>query len=260
MVTFSDKRSYRARVVGKDEKTDLAILQIREKGTNQVPQDLKPIPLGDSDTTRIGEGAFAVGEPFGLGHTVTLGIISAKNRTIGEGPFDNFLQTDASINPGNSGGPLLNLRGEVIGINTMIVSRTGQTAGLGFAIPINEAKALIPDLKRYGRIPRPWLGVIGERITPQLKEYYGLPVSEGVIILNVVEGAPAEGAGLQQGDIVVDIGGVNVTEPNDVERALAKHKPKDTISAVIRRGKKKIELNFKLEELPRLENLPKGII
>ena len=155
IVAFSDKRQFKAKIIGKDDKTDLALLQIRTD-EHLVPQNLKPVPLGDSDKVRIAETVVAVGNPFGLQNTVTKGIISAKNRTIGLGPFDNFLQTDASINPGNSGGPLFNLKGEVIGINSVIHSNTGQSSGLGFAIPINEAKELLPDLKKYGRVPRPW--------------------------------------------------------------------------------------------------------
>ena len=258
-VTLNDKRQFRAKIIGKDQKTDVALLQIRDKEAH-VPANLQPVPLGNSDTTRIGEGAFAVGNPFGLNHTVTLGIISAKDRTIGQGPFDNFIQTDASINPGNSGGPLFNLHGEVIGINTMIVSRTGQTAGLGFAIPIHQAKGLLPDLKRYGRIPRPWIGVQADRVTPQLKEYYGLPVGEGVIILNIVEGTPGHRVGLRQGDILVELDGTAVAEPYDVERVLAKHRPKDTVAAQVRRGRRKLELSIHLDELPHTEELPRGFI
>jgi serine protease Do len=203
---------------------------------------------------------FAVGNPFGLQHTVTLGIVSAKNRTIGQGPFDNFLQTDASINPGNSGGPLFNLKGEVVGINTVIYSRTGQSGGLGFAIPINEAKNIIPQLKRYGRVPRPWLGLLGERMNPQLQQYYRLDTPKGILVFNVVENGPADRAGLRQGDIIVEIDGTPVLEPNDLERALAKHLPTDHASVKIHRKRNLIESQIKLEELPKLERLPQGII
>ena len=174
MVTFSDKRQFKARVIGKDDKLDLALLQIRGK-EGQIPEKLTPVPLGDSDSVRIAETAVAVGNPFGLENTVTRGIISAKNRTIGLGPFDNFLQTDASINPGNSGGPLFNARGEVIGINTVIESPTGHSIGLGFAIPSNEAKKAIPVLKKYGRVPRPWLGVLGVPLLLNLKNIMTYP-------------------------------------------------------------------------------------
>ncbi|MCM2277574.1 MAG: trypsin-like peptidase domain-containing protein [Oligoflexia bacterium] len=258
-VTLLDKRVLRAKIIGKDQKTDLALLQLRDK-ERKVPEGLVPVPLGNSDAVRIAETVFAVGNPFGLQHTVTTGIISAKNRTIGQGPFDNFLQTDASINPGNSGGPLFNLSGEVVGINTVIYSRTGQSGGLGFAIPINEAKRLLPDLKRYGRVPRPWLGILGERITPPMAQYYDLPVTQGVLVYNLVNDGPADRAGLRQGDILISIGETEVIEPFDIERALAKHRPTENVTAKVRRGRRTLDVKLRLEELPRLDTVPKGIL
>lgn len=262
LVTLLDKRQYRAKIIGSDQKMDIALLQIRAK--NQLPPtDLTPVALADSDQVRIAESVFAVGNPFGLQHTVTLGIISAKNRTIGQGPFDNFLQTDASINPGNSGGPLFNIKGEVVGINTVIFSRTGQSGGLGFAIPINEAKLLIPDLKVYGRVPRPWLGILGERMTPQLERYYGLPTTPGVLVYNLVENGPADRAGLRQGDIITSVGGTTIGDNYDIERVLAKLRPNtpgETVTLKVQRGRRSMEIKVKLEELPRLDQLPKGII
>ena len=259
LVTLENKKAYRAKIIGKDQKLDMALLQIRDKD-HKIPGDLKPVPMGDSDTVRIGESVFAVGNPFGLQHTVTRGIISAKNRTIGLGPFDNFLQTDASINPGNSGGPLFNFKGEVVGINSVIFSKTGQSGGLGFAIPSNEAKRVIEDLKRYGHVPRPWLGLMGERITPALAEYYQLPTDKGVLIYNLIQDGPADGSGIHPGDVVTGMDGTNTQEPNDVERVLVKHKPKDLIRLKIRRGGKSLELPVTLGELPALDNLPQGII
>ncbi len=259
IVTLTDQRQFRAKIIGKDDKMDLALIQIRDR-EHHIPPHLKPVPLGNSDTVRIGESVVAVGNPFGLQNTVTKGIISAKNRTIGLGPFDNFLQTDASINPGNSGGPLFNLHGEVIGINSAIRSPTGQSSGLGFAIPINEAKILLPELKRYGRVPRPWLGILGERMTPQLELYYQLPQAKGVLIYNTVENAPADQAGIQQADILLSINNILTLEPNDVEKILSKYKPNDTVILKINRGNRTREIRVKLQELPRLEHLPKGII
>jgi serine protease Do len=259
VVTLYDKRQFKAKIVGTDQKVDLALLQIRDDH-HKVPGNLSPVPLGDSDAVRIAESTFAVGNPFGLQHTVTAGIISAKNRTIGQGPFDDFIQTDASINPGNSGGPLFNSKGEVIGINTVIYSRTGQSGGLGFAIPINEAKRIIPDLQRYGRVPRPWLGILGERMTPQLQQYYQLGTSKGVFIYNLVDSGPGDQAGLRQGDVVQSIQGTEISEPYDIERALAKLKPKDTATVRVQRGRSHKDIAIKLEELPRLENLPQGIM
>jgi serine protease Do len=259
MVTLLDKRQFRARIVGKDDKMDLALLQIRDTD-GKVPSDLKPVSLGDSDSVRIAEAVVAVGNPFGLQNTVTRGIISAKNRTIGLGPYDNFLQTDAAINPGNSGGPLFNAKGEVIGINTAIRSETGQSSGLAFATLVNEAIRLLPDLKKYGRVPRPWLGILAERMTPQLAQHYRLATPKGVLIYNTVESGPADRSGLQQGDIITGIDGQEMDEPNDVERILAKHKPQDQVTVKFYRGSKTRELSLKLDELPRLENLPRGII
>jgi serine protease Do len=262
MVTLYDKKQYRAKIIGTDAKMDLALLQIGrgQTGKGATPKDLQPVPLGDSDTSRIAESVFAVGNPFGLQHTVTLGIISAKHRTIGAGPFDNFLQTDASINPGNSGGPLFNLKGEVIGINTMIFSRTGQSGGVGFAIPINEAKQLIPDLKRYGRVPRPWLGIAADRMTPQLQAYLHIKTGDGVLIYNLVEDGPADQAGLQQGDVITSMDGTSTKEPYDIERALAKHRPNESATLEIQRGTAHQKITIKLKELPALGELRKGII
>ncbi len=258
LVTLTDKRQYRAKIIGSDQKMDLALLQIRDK--KGVPQDLTPVGLGDSDAVRIAEPVFAVGNPFGLQHTVTMGIISAKNRTIGVGPFDNFLQTDASINPGNSGGPLFNMKGEVIGINTVIYSRTGQSGGLGFAIPVNEAKKVVPDLKRYGRVPRPWLGILGERVTEPLADHYGLPVTQGVLLYNLVQGGPAHRAGFKRGDILLEIDGTKVEEPHDIERALGKRRPTETVAIKFQRGPKAVEQKIKLEEMPkRVEQMAEGI-
>lgn len=259
MVTLIDKRQFRAKIIGKDQKMDVALLQIRDSN-RKVPPGLKPVALADSDKVRIAEAVFAVGNPFGLQHTVTMGIISAKNRTIGLGPFDNFLQTDASINPGNSGGPLFNLKSEVVGINTVIFSRTGQSSGVGFAIPINEAKQILADLKRYGRVPRPWLGVLGERVTPAIASYYNLPVDKGVIVLNLVKDGPALDAGIKQGDIIVKANGVDIKEPYDLERQLAKLKPTDKITLKVRRNNKTMDPSIQLQELPKLDEVPQGIL
>lgn len=266
LVTFMDKRTATARIVGTDQKMDIALLQLRRENPAQRKLQTAPKPtltsvaLGNSDAVRIAEAVFAVGNPFGLQHTVTTGIISAKNRTIGLGPFDNFLQTDASINPGNSGGPLFNLKGEVIGINTVIYSRTGQSGGLGFAIPINEAKTILADLKRYGRVPRPWLGILAERVTPAMAAYYGLPVDEGIVVYNLVASGPADRAGVRQGDVLLALGGQATLEPNDLERALSKHRPKERVKLKLQRGALVREIEIQLNELPRLDRLPPGII
>jgi serine protease Do len=259
IVTLSDRKSYKARLVGRDDKLDLALLRIRDKD-GSVPSNLYVAPLGDSTKTRIGESVFAVGNPFGLAHSVTTGIISAKNRTIGVGPLDNFLQTDASINPGNSGGPLFNMKGEVIGINTVIFSKTGQSAGLGFAIPVNSAKEIVEDLKKYGRVPRAWLGVLGQPLSVALQAHYGLPVDRGVLIANLVQGAPAETNGLRVGDIITSVDNVEVNENFEIEREIYKKKPGETLSLKVRRKRQSLDIKIKLEELPKLDRLPHGII
>jgi serine protease Do len=259
VVTRPNKKDYRAKIIGRDQKMDLALLQIRDE-KRQVPADLKPVSFGDSDTARIAETVIAVGNPFGLSGTVTVGIISAKNRTIGQGPFDNFIQTDASINPGNSGGPLFNVKGEVIGVNTVIFSRTGQWGGVGFAVPANEVKRILPDLKKYGRVPRPWLGIMAEGMSPRIRRYYDLPSDEGVLIYNLVEGGPALAAGLRQGDIITQVNDQDVKEPVDVEKILGGLKPTDSAKVKIARGRGSRAITVKLRELPRLDNIPRGII
>lgn len=261
IVTLQDKREFRARILGRDAKMDLALIKIQDKD-RKSPQNINPVPLGDSNSVRIADFVFAVGNPFGLQHTVTAGIISAKNRTIGLGPFDNFLQTDASINPGNSGGPLFNSKGEVIGINTVIFSKTGQWGGVGFAIPVNEARTILADLEKYGRVPRPWLGILGDRINPGVQAYYQLPVSKGVLIFNLVAGGPADESGLKQGDIIVEADGNATQEMTDLERALFKHKPKENLELKVRRGARTLNLKVRLADLPpKIEaRLPQGII
>ncbi len=254
-VTLLDGRQLATRIVGRDAKLDIALLQIREPGKVIFAK------TGDSEKVRIGESVLAIGNPFGLQHTVTMGIISAKNRTIGHGPLDNFLQTDASINPGNSGGPLFNLRGEVIGINTLIFSRTGQSGGLGFAIPINEVMGILGDLKKFGRVPRPWLGVLTERMTPQMMAYYKLGRPDGVLIYDLVQGGPANRAGLKQGDIIFKIEGKAIKSPDELEKAIVSKRPGGKIDVSVSRGRKALELSLPLEELPRkIQELPQGIL
>ncbi|MCM0605644.1 MAG: trypsin-like peptidase domain-containing protein [Xanthomonadaceae bacterium] len=260
VVTLQNKKQYRAKLIGKDAKMDIALIQIRDD-SKKIPENLTANTLGDSDKARIAEPVLAIGNPFGLSHTVTTGILSAKNRAIGLGPFDNFLQTDAAINPGNSGGPLFNFKGEVIGINTVIFSKTGQSGGLGFAIPINEAKTILADLKKFGRVPRAWLGVLTEKVTPQMAGYYRLGRDDGVVIYNMVEGGPADQAGIQPGDIIIKVGSEKIEEVVDLERLISKLKPKDTVNLTLQRGRKQLTKTIKLDELPAKQNrLPEGII
>ncbi len=260
LITLHDKRQFNGRVVGLDLKTDIALIQIKEKD-GKVPTKLLSSNLGNSDSVRVAQPVVAIGNPFGLSHSVSAGIISSKNRNIGQGPFDNFFQTDAAINPGNSGGPLFDLKGEVIGINSAIYSRTGQFGGIGFAIPINEAKEIIPQLKRYGRVPRPWLGIITRRVTPQLAYAYGLPRADGLVITQMVQGAPADRAGLQPGDIVFQINGKKVEEQVDLERKLYERKPSETVTIDYQRGGKKLMKTISLKELPpKADRIREGLI
>ncbi len=230
-VKLENGKEYDAKVIGRDPKTDLALIQTK------VDADLpKPVRLGDSDTIRVGDWVMAVGNPFGLGHTVTTGIISARGRIIGAGPYDDFLQTDAAINPGNSGGPLFNMKGEVIGINTAIVA---QGQNIGFAIPVNMAKDLLPQLKS-GRIIRGWLGVMIQDITPELAKPFGLEEAKGVVLSDVTKGSPAEKAGLKRGDVLIRFNGKKVENAPTLSRLVAATPPDTKVKVdVIRDGKEK---------------------
>ncbi|HBG04556.1 MAG: peptidase [Geobacteraceae bacterium GWC2_58_44] len=211
-VKLSDGREYRGEVKGRDEKFDLALIKIQDKG--QLPV----APLGDSDKLEVGEWVMAIGNPFGLAQTVTAGIVSAQGRVIGSGPYDDYIQTDASINPGNSGGPLFNLDGEVIGINTAIVAG-GQ--GIGFAIPVNMAKSIITQLKETGKVTRGWLGVSLQLVTPELAQSFGLESEKGGLIAEVLPGSPAEKSGLKGGDIILEYDGHAINEMNQLPRLVA---------------------------------------
>ncbi|MEW6058107.1 MAG: trypsin-like peptidase domain-containing protein [Bdellovibrionota bacterium] len=254
IVTFLDKRRFPAKIVGRDKALDLALLQL--KGGSSIP-NLKPCNLGLSEKVRIGESVFAIGNPFGLSGTVTAGIVSAKNRSIGIGPFDDFLQTDASINFGNSGGPLFNLKGEVVGINTAI---NAQGQGLGFAIPIDEAKSHLESLKKHGYIVRAWLGILGEAITPALQYYYDLPVDHGVVVVRLSGSGPSAKAGLKQGDILIQVNGQNIKERGDVQRALQKVKPGQKVSVRFNRKGKALTKELTLTAAPDTSDYPEGVL
>jgi serine protease Do len=260
VVTLKDKRQFGARILGKDSKTDIALLKLQEK-PGKVPSSITPAKIGDSDKVRIGEPVVAIGNPFGLDYSVSAGIISSKNRNIGQGPFDNYLQTDAAINPGNSGGPLFNTKGEVIGINSAIFSRSGQFGGIGFAIPINDAKNVLENLKKFGRVPRPWLGVITRQVTPTLSYQYNLPADQGILILSLVQSAPADAQGLRIGDIILELNGKKIRELAELERELAKLKPDDSAQFTIQRGTRQLKTKVKLEEFPpQLNRVREGVI
>ncbi len=215
LVRLQDEREFAAKVVGKDSKTDLALIRIEGAGTLPVAQ------MGDSDQAEVGSWVIAIGNPFGLEATVTSGIISAKGRIIGSGPYDNFLQTDAAINPGNSGGPLFNLDGAVIGINTAIYSRSGGNMGIGFAIPVNMAKSVLEQLKNHGHVTRGWLGVRIQSVTHELARALGLDKRHGALVASVETGSPAQTAGIQAGDVVVRFDGHEVGQMNELPTIVA---------------------------------------
>ena len=240
-VKISDGRELKAKMVGRDTKTDLALLKI-----SSLFENLPVLALGDSEKMRVGDWVLAVGNPFGLEHTVTQGIISATGRVLGSGPYDNFLQTDAPINPGNSGGPLVNLRGEVIGINTAIVSG-GQ--GIGFAIPSALAKSVVAQLKEKGRVVRGWIGVSIQTVTPEIAKSFGLKRAHGALVGDLEPGGPAAQGGLKQGDIVVRFGGRQVKNANDLPRMVAETPVGRKVPVVVIRDGKEVQATLKIAEL-----------
>jgi serine protease Do len=242
-VKLSDGRGFEARVIGRDPKTDIAIIKIDAKG------DLPSAPLGDSDRLEVGEWVMAIGNPFGLDSTVTSGIVSAKGRHIGAGPYDNFIQTDASINPGNSGGPLINLRGEVVGINTAIFSQSGGNIGIGFATPINSAKEIVPELKSKGKITRGWLGVSIQNVTPDLANTLGLEKSRGALVAEVLKDGPAERAGIKVGDVIVDFDGTEIKDSNELPAIVARTRPDKQVRVKLLRDKKELSIPVTINEL-----------
>ncbi|WP_089942134.1 DegQ family serine endoprotease [Candidatus Entotheonella palauensis] len=230
-VTLQDEREFEATVIGRDPKTDLALIKVESS------VDLPTVPLGNSDALRIGEWVLAIGNPFGLSHTVTAGIVSAKGRVIGAGQYDDFIQTDASINPGNSGGPLFNTRGEVVGINTAIIA--GGT-GIGFATPINLVKELVPQLHDQGKVTRGWLGVMIQKVTPELARTFDLPQARGALVADVISESPAAQGGLQQGDIITGFDGSDIQDMHELPRVVAKTEVGKLVEVrILRQGKAK---------------------
>ncbi|MDI1480639.1 DegQ family serine endoprotease [Polyangium sp. y55x31] len=230
-VKLADDREFKAKVKGRDPQLDLAVLEL------EGAKDLPAATLGSSAALRVGEYVIAIGNPFGLGHTVTMGIVSAKSRTIGAGPYDDFIQTDASINPGNSGGPLFNLRGEVVGINTAI-NPNGK--GIGFAIPIDDVKDVLPQLLGTGHVARGRLGVVIQPVDAGLAKAFGLDRPRGALIAEVEPDGPAQKAGLQSGDVIVEVDGTEVQNAHDLPRMVARHAPGSKVKVkVLRKGETK---------------------
>jgi serine protease Do len=239
-VKLSNGKEYVGKVIGRDPKTDLALLKV------EGSLDLHSLTLGNSDDLKVGSWVVAIGSPFGLEQTVTAGIVSAKGRVIGSGPYDNFIQTDASINPGNSGGPLINMRGEVIGINTAIIA-SGQ--GIGFAIPINMAKEIVPQLEEKGHVTRGWLGVSIQEVTPELAKSFDLKEKKGALVAQVVSGSPAEKAGIEQGDVIVEFDGKEVADSKDLPRIVASTPVGKTVTIKLSRNGKVLDRQVKVGEL-----------
>ena len=244
-VRLADDREFVADVVGRDPKSDLALLKI--KGA----KDLPAATLGSSEQLRVGEHVLAVGNPFGLGHTVTLGIVSAKARSIGAGPYDDFIQTDASINPGNSGGPLFNWRGEVIGINTAI--RAGAN-GIGFAIPVDALKDVLPQLRDKGHVERGKLGLAFQPLTPELAQALEIEGSKGALVAEVDPSGAAARAGIKSGDVILAVNGVAIQHAEELPRNVARNPPGAQIKVTVARGKQRREVTATLDALVDVEN------
>ena len=240
-VTLANEAEYDAEVVGRDPKTDLAVLKIDTK------KALPAASLGDSEQLHVGDWVVAIGNPFGLNHTVTSGIVSAKGRVIGAGPYDDFIQTDASINPGNSGGPLFNMKGEVVGINTAIIA---QGQGIGFAIPVNTAKPLIPQLVSDGEVTRGYLGVSIQTISSELAKALDIASTEGVLVADVTAGSPADKGGIQRGDIIVSYAGKKVKNSHSLPAMVAATPVNEKATVTVLRDGKQHDLTVKIAKLP----------
>jgi serine protease Do len=243
-VVTAEGKKHRAKVVGIDKRTDLAVLRLQ--GGGPYPSAV----LGDSDKIKVGDWVLAIGSPFGLQQTVTAGIISAKGRSIGQGPFDDFLQTDAAINPGNSGGPLVNMSGEVVGINSAILSRSGGNVGIGFSIPSNMAKRIYTELVARGKITRGWLGVSIQPLTPELAKSFGLKEPRGVLIADVVKDSPADKAGLVSGDVLMEFDGKKVDAPQDLQKIVAVTAPGKGVPVKVWRDKGEKTFTISIGETP----------
>ncbi len=243
-VTLQDNTTLKAKVVGHDDRTDIAVLQVK-------PDSPLPfLPFGDSGVSRVGDWVLAIGNPFGLGGTVTAGIVSARGRDIQQGPYDDFIQTDAAINRGNSGGPLFNMGGEVIGINTAIFSPSGGSIGLGFSIPSNLAKTVVAQLRNFGHARRGWLGVKIQQVTPDIAESLGRKEPAGALVAGVEDNGPAARAKLRNGDIILTFNGQDIHEMKNLPRTVAETEINKQVPLVVWRDGKQVTLQVKVGELP----------
>jgi serine protease Do len=245
-VKLADQSEYEARLLGKDDRTDLALIKVRKS-----PGNMPFAKLGASSQLDVGDWVMAIGNPFGLEHTVTAGIVSAKGRVIGAGPYDNFIQTDASINPGNSGGPLINAVGEVVGVNSAIFSQSGGNVGIGFAIPIDLAKKVVEQLRKNGRVIRGWLGVRAQDVTPAMASSLGLTRNAGdmAVVTEVAESSPAAEAGVKTGDIIVEFNGKPAPKSHDFAGVVADTAPGQKVTLKFIRDKKEQVVSVKIGEL-----------
>jgi serine protease Do len=249
-VVLNDGAKLKAEVLGRDKKTDLALLKVKPD------RPLKAVKFGDSEKLRLGEWVIAIGNPFGLGGTVTAGIVSARNRDINSGPYDNYVQTDASINRGNSGGPLFNLNGEVVGVNTAIISPTGGSIGIGFAVPSKTAVGVIEQLRQYGETRRGWLGVRIQQVSDDIAESLNIKPARGALVAGIDERGPAKPAGIEPGDVIVKFDGQDIRDMRDLPRVVANTPVgKEVEVVVLRKGKEE----SKKVTLGRLEDAEKAI-
>ncbi|MBN2468488.1 MAG: DegQ family serine endoprotease [Deltaproteobacteria bacterium] len=252
-IRLASGKTYSAEIVGRDKKTDLAL--IKAKSWFDLPA---PVTLGDSDTLRVGDWVMAIGNPFGLDHTVTAGIVSAKGRIIGSGPYDDFIQTDASINPGNSGGPLFNTHGEVVGINSAIFTTSGGNIGIGFAVPINMAKEIIEELEKKGTITRGWIGITIQPLTPELAQEFDVKDTKGLVVTEVSPDGPADQAGLQRGDVIVEFNGRKISKDRDLSTIVSTTPPGTSVTFKIIRGGDAKTLSLTVGEMEKGEATSKS--
>lgn len=244
-ITLPDRKTFRGILVGADPKTDIAILKIDAS-------DLPTLKWGDSDTLQVGEFVLAIGSPYGLSNTVTMGIISAVGRAnVGIADYEDFIQTDAAINPGNSGGPLVNIKGELIGINTAIFSRTGGYQGIGFAVPCNMVRLIMEQLIEKGKVTRGWIGVTIQELTPELAQEFGLKKSKGALVSDVAKNSPAGKAGIMKGDVIIELNGKEIKDVSSLRNMVAQSRAGSEITLKIQRSGKELSVRVVIVELPR---------
>jgi serine protease Do len=243
-VTLTSGKTYKAKLIGRDQRTDLALLKIK------ADESLPSVAWGESDKSQVGDWVLAVGNPFGLGGTVTAGIISARGRDLHEGPYDSFIQTDAAINRGNSGGPMFNMDGKVIGINSAIYSPNGGSVGIGFAVPSSIAMPVIAQLREHGAVERGWLGVQIQQVTPDMAESLGLKQPEGALVASLTKDSPAKNAGIRQGDVIVNFNGTDIKDLRDLTRAVADARPGTQAPVTIWRDGHKTDIRVDIAKAP----------